>query len=753
MKHTFISYVRDNSETVDRLCRSLSAAGVKIWLDRNDIKPGQRWKQAIKDAIRDGAFFIACFSKEFEERSRTFMNEELVIAIDELRLRPTDRSWFIPVLLSDCRIPERPISQVESLSDLHYVELFDDWDAGLERILSAIRPEDDSPRSNDSPSKRSIPSYIESLVNAMNSIDQVDRERAAARLVLFGKEAISPVTASLAHGPADTRYHSAYVLGKLHSILPHSSIEALIRAVEDFQARTTAIPALGKLLSQEELAFPRSQILSALVPKLEDKSIHLRIIVAEALAQCKAPAQDLIDLSGSEGGDGIEIGLKVALHIIGHISIEAVLDGLTENISSRDAATRAFALWALSRVGAHKHVSLPMLLRLMEDSEMDVRRYAAILIKERSKVDKEATTAVNELVEVTLKETAEIRSVILDALGNSGSQAIPILSSALGRASRGARKDIESTLKNLPEGASTQMVEEVLTSAMNQGNVRLSTLAATFGAPAVAVLSNMLWTTHPSVQSTAFRTLEKMETPEAREALSKAPSRESASSGLFLSALSALAASQISWLGYPFKIAVSGVYDLSYKLTESLSDEIFSGPPTWIFLLAGYLAILALGAAPPFLLQRRSLSTAILALVGLFSLSLTLLNALPDIFVPPYLHNAMKLFGGLGFSAVYIGQIFSENAAFRYYAAFLLSMVAFLGSVEEFMVLAGLVSGIYNVDIGIAEGLAKLTPLSPMIWASIIAVIASMVIGSSIFFSTRRAIGGEGNAQGWRMNE
>ena len=70
------------------------------------------------------------------------MNEELAIAMDELRLRPTERIWFIPVLLSDCDIPDRQIGGGESLCDIQWVSLHEDWDAGISRLLSVVAPMD-----------------------------------------------------------------------------------------------------------------------------------------------------------------------------------------------------------------------------------------------------------------------------------------------------------------------------------------------------------------------------------------------------------------------------------------------------------------------------------------------------------------------------------------------------------------------------------------------------------------------------------
>jgi formylglycine-generating enzyme required for sulfatase activity len=139
-QHVFISYVRDNSDLVLKLRDALQVHGVEVWLDRDQIQPGHRWKAAIRKAISDGAFFIACFSTEYETRSKNFMNEELVLAIDELRLRDTDKAWFIPVLLSECNVPDRNIGAGETLRSIQWVELYDDWAGGIRRILSVIAP-------------------------------------------------------------------------------------------------------------------------------------------------------------------------------------------------------------------------------------------------------------------------------------------------------------------------------------------------------------------------------------------------------------------------------------------------------------------------------------------------------------------------------------------------------------------------------------------------------------------------------------
>jgi hypothetical protein len=141
-RHAFISYVRENQDVVDRLAKDLRNAGLTVWLDRDSIDPGARWKDAIKNAIRNGKFFIACFSKESNQRDRSYIREEITIAIEELRVRPSDKNWFIPVLLNDSTIPSRRISAVEDLSDIQAVKLYENWDDGLQRILRVMKLDD-----------------------------------------------------------------------------------------------------------------------------------------------------------------------------------------------------------------------------------------------------------------------------------------------------------------------------------------------------------------------------------------------------------------------------------------------------------------------------------------------------------------------------------------------------------------------------------------------------------------------------------
>lgn len=136
--HVFISYVRSDAPRVDRMVKVLRGRGYRVWVDREDLAVGSRWRQEIAAAIRSGTAMVACFSSAFAARERSYMNEELTLAIEEIRARPSDRAWFFPVRLDDCKIPDRSIGAGESLRDIHTLDLFPETVDVYEPLIRAL---------------------------------------------------------------------------------------------------------------------------------------------------------------------------------------------------------------------------------------------------------------------------------------------------------------------------------------------------------------------------------------------------------------------------------------------------------------------------------------------------------------------------------------------------------------------------------------------------------------------------------------
>lgn len=139
--HAFVSYVREDSAQVDRLQRALQDAGIPVWRDKSDLWPGEDWQAKIREAITDDALvFIACFSSNSLARVKSYQNEELVLAGEQLRLRQPEQPWLIPVRFDDCEFPDRDLGGGRRLSSLQWVDLFGDtFDDGAARLVAAIR--------------------------------------------------------------------------------------------------------------------------------------------------------------------------------------------------------------------------------------------------------------------------------------------------------------------------------------------------------------------------------------------------------------------------------------------------------------------------------------------------------------------------------------------------------------------------------------------------------------------------------------
>ena len=139
--HAFISYVREDAEAADRLQQALEDAGVRVWRDTTDLWPGQDWRSRIRRAITDDALaFIVCFSDKSIYREKSYQNEELALAIDQLRLRHPDDPWLIPVRLDDCVIQDREIGGGRWLSSIQWVDLFGEHEGdGVLRLVAAVK--------------------------------------------------------------------------------------------------------------------------------------------------------------------------------------------------------------------------------------------------------------------------------------------------------------------------------------------------------------------------------------------------------------------------------------------------------------------------------------------------------------------------------------------------------------------------------------------------------------------------------------
>jgi len=137
----FLCYARADSAAADWLQEELEAEGIRVWRDTAELWPGEDWRAKIRSAItRDTLVFLACFSRRSIGRVRSYQNEELALAIDELRLRRPGYPWLIPVRFDDCEVPDWEIGGGRTLGRLYQADLFGaSYRENADRLVTAIK--------------------------------------------------------------------------------------------------------------------------------------------------------------------------------------------------------------------------------------------------------------------------------------------------------------------------------------------------------------------------------------------------------------------------------------------------------------------------------------------------------------------------------------------------------------------------------------------------------------------------------------
>jgi HEAT repeat protein len=428
--HAFISYVHENRELVLRLTEDLRSNGVTVWLDRNDIKPGQFWKDAINEAIQNGAYFIACFSEEFHGRKETFMHGELRLAIDRLRNMPRHQVWFIPVLLNETDIPSHPISDHENLSDIQAVALSKDWSDGLRRILSAMKQDD--------PGYRRVLHLIDLLwkhplerIHAINQLRSLSEEHVE---VTAAFSEISPILAKNLSDNADTvRFAATEALGAIGPAA-YEAVPALIGALSDnnSEIRWRAVAAIGNIGPQAFSA------VSALIEALRDQNEEVRSQAADALGILGPAFEAMPALIGAlrDENEGVRWRAAAALKVFGPAAFEAA-PALAEALNDEAEKVRLEAAEALGEIGPLALSAVPPLICALNDENTDVQEKGAYaLAKILSLNGVVAERAVPALIACLLNRNDNIRASAaraLEGIGPKASKAVPALIEALSK--------------------------------------------------------------------------------------------------------------------------------------------------------------------------------------------------------------------------------------------------------------------------------------------------------------------------------
>jgi HEAT repeat protein len=506
--HAFISYVRENTDVVDRIALELRKRGATVWLDRENIEPGTPWRDAIQKAIQNGKFFIACFSKEYDERDRTHMNEEITTAIDELRSRPSDKAWFIPVLVNPTRIPSRRISSVETLSDIQAIEMYPDWEKGIARLVRALKYDDP---------------LLRRVWHLVDIIDRpFDRERLYAIRQLRSMRSAEPeVVFSLKRAAEDTnqavRISALDALGDLGPAAANAAptVIAAVRAADE-SVRSSAIVALGKI-------GPAADVVTTLIAALESELDILQKMAADALGHIGSAAAEAVPVlietfqrnPRSSHYDGKEANLHdhalAALAKIGPAVIPALIAVLETPQGYYDICNAADVLGMIGPAAAD---AVPALISCLESSDRIL--YDSSVIIALGKIGPAASCAVPILIDVLIHDLEHARGCghfAADALGMIGAgatEAVPVLVAAFDGPRYWIRDNAETALAKIGPPAIPALIDTLQRSSRRHIRERAAGSLSQMGQAGVPSLIACCASSRKAVRQSAVRALAKI---------------------------------------------------------------------------------------------------------------------------------------------------------------------------------------------------------------------------------------------------
>ena len=84
----FLSHAGEDGAAAREMARRLRDAGVDVWLDLDDLKPGNRWMEALKEALTRASAFAVYVGRSGVAR---WVDREVRLALDRNIREPSAR--------------------------------------------------------------------------------------------------------------------------------------------------------------------------------------------------------------------------------------------------------------------------------------------------------------------------------------------------------------------------------------------------------------------------------------------------------------------------------------------------------------------------------------------------------------------------------------------------------------------------------------------------------------------------------------
>jgi HEAT repeat protein len=339
-QHVFIAYKHEEKPFVDMLIRQVEMAGFKVWVDAEQLRAGENWREEINYAIKEAFALVVVVTPD--AKISEFVTYEWAFAQGA-------GVKVIPIMLHDTF---RLHPQLELLQYLDFTDQArPPWDKLIRRLFE-IQGEH---QPNTVMVARDAPSAVKTAVAAMDSPNAEERRSALRSLAQMNHPAAyAALVGAVQHTLRDVRVDAAFMLTKLAN-------------------------------NKEPAAIP------GLLDALQDEDIRIKVAACAALGEIGAPSAvpELLHILNKDNNNDLRWAATGAL---GKMGVAAV-PGLVKALQDEDWKVRrsaADALWGLREPSA-----VPALVEAMFDKNDVVRQASAGAVEAMGEI---ATTGLAEAV-------------------------------------------------------------------------------------------------------------------------------------------------------------------------------------------------------------------------------------------------------------------------------------------------------------------------------------------------------------------
>jgi len=371
-QHVFVAYKHEEKAFVDMLIRQVQMAGFQVWVDAEQLRAGENWREEINFAIKDAFALVVVITPD--AKLSEYVTYEWAFAQGA-------GVKVIPIML------HQTFKLHPQMELLQYLDFTDQarppWDKLIRRLFE-IQGEN---QPHTVMVSRDAPPAVKSAVAALDSHNAEERRSALKSLAQMNHPAAyAALVGAVQHTARDVRVDAAFLLAKQTS-------------------------------HQEPAAVP------GLLDALGDEDIRVRIAACKALGDIAAPSAvpELLHILNKDSDNDLRWAATGAL---GKMGVAAV-PGLVQALQDDDWKVRrsaADALW-----GLREPTAVPGLLEALFDKNDVVRQAAG------GAIDAMGEIAVSGLAEALKMGNSGVRQKAADLLREIGTpQALQALQQATG---------------------------------------------------------------------------------------------------------------------------------------------------------------------------------------------------------------------------------------------------------------------------------------------------------------------------------